>query len=259
MWKFDKASKRKSETDERLLDVLSDAMDIREIDKNVIMLHDPQSFEAEKFRMLKTKLLFSMTGKSPRVLMITSAAPGEGKSFISVNLAVSIAMTMDKYVLLVDCDLRRPSIHKYLGIEETEGLSEYLSGEVSGESIFKTTPVKKLTVLPAGNPPPNPSELMASQKMTDLIEDVKTRVKDRYVIIDSPPPKVSSEATFISSLADGVVLVIKHAKTARDQVEELIQSMGKEKIIGVVINQYASVREKFEGERYYKSYYKSKK
>lgn len=233
---------------------LKEIFDSTKIDRNLIMLHDPQSFEAEQFRMLRTKLLFPHSKEPPQSIMFTSVAPNEGKSFVSLNFAVSIAHSIDKYVLLLDCDLRRLSVHGYLGFGEVAGLSEYLNGVVPLSDLFMKTAVNKLTILPAGSVPPNPSELLSSPKMSELLKEVKSRFSDRFIIIDSPPPKITAESSVIANQVDGIVIVVNYNSTPREKIKELIDTFGKEKVIGLVVNQFDSIRDKFEGETYYRSY-----
>jgi capsular exopolysaccharide synthesis family protein len=126
----------------------------------------------------------------------------------------------------------------FFGQDNVNGLSEYLSNQASLSSLLRKTPIKKLTILPGGKPPHNPSELLSSQQMTKLLEEVKTRYKDRYIVIDSPPPILTAETSAISRHVDGVVLVVRYGKTSRKLVEELIQLLGKEKILGVVFNRF---------------------
>ncbi len=206
------------------------------IDKNMVVLLEPRSFEAEQFKILRTKLLFPASGKPVRTMMVTSAIPGEGKSFVAANLAVSIAQSIQEYVLLVDCDMRMPSIHKLFGFGKVPGLSEHLAGRTPIESLMLKTKVDKLSLLPAGEPPDNPSELLSSQIMSDFLKEVNDRYSDRYIIIDSPPPKLTAETYAISRQVDGILLVVKHGYTPRKMVKELVETIGKEKILGVVFN-----------------------
>lgn len=199
--------------------------------------HD-HNFASEQFKLLKTHLLFSNEGPPPRLIMITSALPGEGKSFVAANLAVSIAQNVNEHVLLIDCDLRRPRIHKIFGMGDTPGLSEYLkNGHDISEFLVKTLQ-EKLTLLPAGGVPANPLELIASQKMTDLLGEIKHRYNDRYVVIDSPPPHLTAESNALARIVDTVLLVIRQGSADRSIISELIGNLGKEKIGGVVFNRF---------------------
>lgn len=206
------------------------------LDKNLITYLKPHSFEAEQFRILKTAILFPHTGTPPRTIMVTSTAPGEGKSFVASNIAISIAQSIDEYVLLMDCDLRLPSLHTRFGFASLPGLSEYLRDERSLGSIMCKTAIDKLSLLPAGEPPANPSELISSDQMRRLIHEVKGRYQDRYIIIDSPPPYLTAEANALARQVDGIVIVVKPGKTKRSDLQDLIDTYGKEKIIGVVKN-----------------------
>ncbi|MCP4109816.1 MAG: CpsD/CapB family tyrosine-protein kinase [Desulfobacteraceae bacterium] len=211
--------------------------DNNSIDNNLVALLKPHSFESEQFKMLRTKLLFPGSGNAPRSIMVTSAALKEGKSFTAANLAISIAQTTDRYVLLVDSDLRTPCIHTLFGFGEVRGLSEYLSGEVALSSLLLRTKVNGLTILPGGAPPHNPSELLSSEKMTELLGEVKDKYSDRYVVIDSPPPLIMAGTTVIARQVEGIVVVVKYGSTPVDLLTELIDTVEKEKILGIIINE----------------------
>ena len=165
--------------------------DINKIDKNLVSLLQPQSLAAEQFKILRTSILFPASGKRPRSIMVTSVAEGEGKSFVAANLAVSVATHVNWNVLLVDCDLRRPSIHRQFGFSKVPGLSHYLLTGTKLPLLLKRTAVKHLTILPAGRPPDNPSELLSSERMAAFIDELVARYKDRLIILDSPPAKLA--------------------------------------------------------------------
>ncbi|WP_291463586.1 polysaccharide biosynthesis tyrosine autokinase [Desulfobacula sp.] len=206
------------------------------IDPMLVTGLKPHSIEAEQFRQLKNNILFPEKGNPPRCIMITATSPGEGKSFVAANLAISIAQNIDEHVLLVDCDLRSPSIDSMFGFNNIQGLSEYLSKAKPLSSLLVKTFLNKLTLLPAGTIPTNPSELLSSEQMRRLIHEVKLRYTDRYIIIDTPPPYLTSETSAISRQVDGIIIVIQQGKTRKKDVLDLIDIYGKEKIIGVVYN-----------------------
>jgi len=206
------------------------------VDPNLITWVRPRSIEAEMFKILRSNILFPAKGKPPRSIMITSAVPAEGKSFVAANLAVSIAQNINEHVLLMDCDMRKPSIHTMFGFSGVPGLAEYLGGDQELARLFLKSGVDKLTLLPGGDPPPNPAELLSSKKMNALLEEVKTRYSDRYVIIDSPPPQLTAETSAMARQVDGVILVIRAGHTPRDMVAELIDIIDRQKIIGCVLN-----------------------
>ena len=206
-------------------------------DKNLIAYHSPQSFEAEQFRMLRTNILFPSGGKpSPRTILVTSALPGEGKSFVASNLALTIAQNIDKHVLLIDCDMRRPTVHKIFGYENLPGLSNYLMGDATLPELLIRTGNNHLSILPGGPAPSNPAELLSSNRMLALLREVRSRYDDRYIIIDSPPPHLTAESKALAQFVDGILLVVKFGRTNRDLIAELVDKFQKDKILGVVAN-----------------------
>jgi capsular exopolysaccharide synthesis family protein len=210
--------------------------DSARIEPDLVSLTNPEGPEAELFKLLRTRILFPPSGRPPRTILVTSAVAEEGKSFVASNLAVNIAKNVDEHVLLVDCDLRKPSIHAKFGFNGVKGLSEYLAAGVELQSLLLKAGVAKLTLLTSGTPPPNPSELITSAKMAALIEELKSRYDDRYIIIDSPPPMMAPETSAIAKWVDGILIVVKYG-TPMDLVEEIVAQLDRDKIIGVVINQ----------------------
>jgi exopolysaccharide/PEP-CTERM locus tyrosine autokinase len=197
----------------------------------------PHSPASEQFRLLKNNILFPEKGNPPKTIMVTSASPHEGKSFVAANLAVSIAQSIDEYVLLMDCDLRSPTIHTLFGYDDKgQGLSDYLANSIPLSSVLKKTSVNKLTLLTAGQIPSNPSELLSSDQMRRLLHEVKLRYNDRYVIIDTPPPYMTSETNAIARFVDGIILVVRQGKTRTKEVADILDIYGREKILGVVTN-----------------------
>ena len=197
----------------------------------------PHSPESEQFRMLKTTILFPDKGLPPRTIMITSSAPGDGKSFVAANLAVSMANGIDEHVLLMDCDLRKPTLHRLFGFSDTiSGLSEYLTRGAPLASILKKTRVPKLTLLPCGTPPSNPSELISSDQMKKLIQEVRSRYPDRYIILDAPPPDVTSEANALARQVEAIIIVVKAGYSKKTALKDIVETYGRKKILGVVKN-----------------------
>lgn len=186
--------------------------------------------------------------------MVTSTFPGEGKTFVAANLAVSIAMGIDEYVLLIDCDLRRPRLHEMLGYSNCDGLHEYLTGESQLPDLIIRTEIDKLSILPAGKTPPNPTELLSSTRMKEFLEEVRERYQDRFIIVDSTPMQFTAEASILANYVDGIILVIMAQKSPRKAIQEAIKSLGKEKILGVVFNGHSKAYGYYD--RYYNRYYK---
>ncbi|MCP4748636.1 MAG: polysaccharide biosynthesis tyrosine autokinase [Desulfobacteraceae bacterium] len=208
----------------------------KKIDEKIITYFEPQSIESDLFRVLRTNLLFDSGEKRIRTILVTSAMPGDGKSFVSANLSVCIAQGIEEYVLLMDCDIRRPTIHKILGLNQIEGISDYLATDNGLAQYIRNTDIPKLSVIPGGKPPANPTELLTSKKMKSLLDEVVSRYNDRYIIIDSPPPAMASETKAIAKFVDAIIIVVKARKTPRKAVSELIESLGKENVLGIVFN-----------------------
>ena len=204
--------------------------------RSLFVLEDPRSPVAEQFRALRTRILTFAREKNLKILLVTSCLAAEGKSTVASNLAISIARGINEYALLVDCDLRRPTIHKLFRLNNGTGLSNYLSDNMPLSQILSKTGIEKLSVLPAGIPPDNPTELLSSHKMADLLTELKKQYEDRYIIIDSSPAHQTPETIVISKHVDGIILVVKSGATSRDIIKDTVASLGQEKIIGVVFN-----------------------
>ena len=194
----------------------------------------------ESFRMLRSRILHPENGEKPlRTIMVTSSAPSEGKSFVSANLGVSIAQGLDQHALIVDCDLRRPTLARLFGlsISAHRGLADYLYDESCQlTDLLQKTAVDKLTILPSGLPPDNPAELLASSRMSNLVEELSSRYADRLIIFDSPPFQVASESAILAKHVDGVVVVIGYGRSDRNQIRTMVDTLGRSRIIGVVFN-----------------------
>src|ERR1700686_3171066 len=173
----------------------------------------PQSQMAESYRALPTSLLLSNLGAPPKVIMVTSARPQEGKTTTSINTAIVLAQKGVR-VLLVDADLRRPSVHKTLGMGPRSGLSNVLTGSATLQQTITTSPIlPNLFIMPAGTPPPNPAELLASSNMRDLI--VELRELYDHIVIDTPPTLSVTDAVVLSPRADATILVIRSGQTTK--------------------------------------------
>ncbi len=227
-----------------------------DIDEKIISYHLPGSYEAEQFRLLKTGLIFSKKNKIPKTIMVTSAEPDDGKSFIASNLAVTFAQSLDSHVVLMDCDLRNSTIHKIFGIPDSHlGLSDWLDGEVEFQSMLYKTQIEKFSIIPGGKVITNPSEMLSSTKMIHLLDELKSRYHDRYIIIDTPPPLLTAEAIALATLVDGILIVVKHEKTSRKTIKKMIEVIGQDKILGIILNKYDVRAEKYYGYGKYGKYY----
>lgn len=203
-----------------------------------------RSIIAEEYRAIKRPLIKNAFDQSAarvdraNLIMVTSALPGEGKSFTSINLAMSIAMEMDHTVLLVEADVAKPAVVRYLGVSEAEkGLVDYLSDDqLQLEELLVRTNVPKLTLLRAGQSHPHSTELLASKNMLRLTQELSQRYPDRVVILDAPPLLVSSEAAVLAGLVGQIVLVVESGVTPKHLVKDALSLLGNEKIIGIVLN-----------------------
>jgi capsular exopolysaccharide synthesis family protein len=213
---------------------------------------------SESFKMLRAKILTRDVDSLPRAILVTSPEPLDGKTMVSANLAISIAQGINEYVVLVDCDLRKPSLGRYLGLDTHQGgISEYLENGTSVAPYLVKTSLSKLTVLPGGKIPPNPSELLSSHKMHLLVEELKNRYEDRYLIFDATPAQFAAETAFLTSIVDAVLLVVRAGKTAKKSILQAMENIDHSKIIGVVFN--ASNASAIDYGHYYKHYRKGKK
>jgi len=220
----------------------------------ILILDDNQkSSFAEAFRSLRTSVLLSHAERPPRTILFTSSSPGEGKTTTSVNTAISLAQ-MGARVLLVDGDLRKPGLHKVFNIKGQPGLSAYLTRPIELDSVTAPSPIENLAVICSGAIPPNPSELLSSSKMRDAVK----RLGEQYdfVIIDSPPVS-TPDALILSTLVDGVILVIRCGETPRELVHRAKQSLEdvNAKIFGVVLNRVDVNRDGYYYYYYYRYYY----
>ena len=208
-------------------------------DERLDMIANESVYAAESFRVLRSQILFPEDGRpAPRTVMVTSSAPAEGKSMVAVNLALALARGVDQYALLVDCDLRRPTLAKILGLGSVgkRGLANYLNHEAEIQDLILRTSVSKLSLLPSGPPPVNPAELLSSGRMKELIAELHDRYSDRFVIFDSPPFQAAAEANVLAKAVDGVVIVVGYGKSDRRKVKAMVETLGPDKVYGVVFN-----------------------
>lgn len=230
------------------------------LDYHLYMYHMPYSYTAEQIRKIRTHIFHVEDRAVPRVIMITSAVPGEGKSVIAANLAIAIAKGEDQHVLLVECDLRKPRLHTIFKFPPGMGLSEIVQGKADLESCLIKTPIDKLTILPAAQTPPaNPSELLESQSMRAIIQEVGSRYADRFVIIDTPPIQATVDPRILADQVDGILFVARHRHTGAGDVRSALASLPQEKVIGTVLNGMSELPSRqYKYKRYsYNKYYHS--
>lgn len=213
---------------------------------------------AEQFRVIKRPLLTNAFNKGPgmikngNLIMVTSGLAGEGKSFCTVNLAMSIAMEMDRTVLLVDADVARPTVPKILGLGVERGLMDILLDEdLKLADVLLKTDIEKLTLLSAGRRHSHSTELLASESMGELLKELAQRYSDRVVIFDSPPLLLTSEARVLASQMGQIVLVVEAETTSQQVVKETLRQIESCDVVNLIYNKARS----FSGGEYYGSYY----
>jgi protein-tyrosine kinase len=194
---------------------------------------------ADVFRILRTKVLQRMRSENTNVLAITSPTGGVGKSLVAVNLAVSIALDTNYSVLLVDMDLRRPSVHKYFGLTPNFGLSSYCIDNKPIAELLINPGIKSLVILPVGKPTRRSSELLSTAKMLDFAAELKIRYPNRMVIIDLPPLLVTDDALAFMPNVDACMLVAAEGKTTTDELERSLQLIDDKKYLGTILNKSA--------------------
>lgn len=202
----------------------------------LITMEDKRSPMAEAYRHLRTSLLFSSAGKPPQTILVTSSQPSEGKTTTAINTAITLAQSGAE-VVLVDCDLRRPRLHSHFNLENTRGLTNYLSGDKDTENLIRTyDDLPNLKIVTSGPIPPNPAELLSSNEMRNLLTFLTGRFK--HVIIDSPPAISFTDAAILSTQVDGVVLVAMANKSSIHLMRQFKQRVGNigARIYGVVLN-----------------------
>ncbi|SHH46836.1 CpsD/CapB family tyrosine-protein kinase [Clostridium grantii] len=218
----------------------------------LIVKRDAKSVSAEAYRTLRTNIQYSSVDKEMKTILLTSAGPGEGKSSTTGNLAYTLA-TVDKKVVIVDCDMRKPSVHKKMRLSNTVGLSNYLAGEVKLEEALQLID-KNIFVITSGPIPPNPADMLGSNKMKALISKLEENFD--YVLLDTPPVIAVTDAQVLAGNVDGVVLVVASKQADKDAVvraKELLLKVGAN-IIGVVLNKVEMRKGKGYGYQYYYYY-----
>jgi succinoglycan biosynthesis transport protein ExoP len=205
------------------------------LDPMLIAHYKSMSVEAESYRAVRTALYFGTQGEGHRVIQVTSPSKGDGKSLLIANLAVSIAQS-NKRVILVDADCRRPRLHKVFALKAPVGLASVIAGKVELEAAVQPTDIPGLDVLPAGPVPPNPSELLTSPQFPALLETLRGRYD--FVLVDTPPLLAVTDPCVVAARVDGLFLVIKLSKDARpkgERAREILTSLGV-KVFGVIVN-----------------------
>lgn len=226
-------------------------------ERNFVSMATERRLIYEEFRVIKRKLInnafgsLSTTLKHPNLILVTSSRPGEGKTFTSVNLALSIALEQDKTVLLVDADVLRPNVSRTLEISTQLGLTDYLSSnDVDVADIIYSTNVERLKIITAGKPHHLSTELLASDKMLELVQEFASRYPDRIVIFDAPPLLGVNETCVMAGMCGQAVVVLEENKTKLHELDKALSLLPKELAVGFVINKAYYSRDKGYGYGY---------
>ena len=222
--------------------------------RDLVTVHSPKSAAAESYRSIRTGILFSSADAAPRTIVFTSASPDEGKTMTAANIGVAMANAGSR-VLLLDCDMRRPRIHKIFGVDRKIGLSSILVGTGSAKDAIVPSSVENLDILPVGPIPPNPSEIIGSKKMGLLLSDLKKQY-DR-VLIDSPPISAVTDAVILAQMADSLLLVVRAGETPRQVIQHALAQVRSvnANILGAVLNAVSVGRDSYYYYQYYYYYY----
>ncbi len=209
----------------------------------------PDSPEIDFYKILRTQIQHRTKDKGWNTIMVTSANPGEGKTLTSINLSITFAKEFNQTVLLVDSDLVRQNIHKYLGFESEQGLIDYLVDDRPLKDFIVWPGIDKLTLISGGRTIHDSSELLGSPRMKSLIQEMKTRYPDRYVFFDVPPVLGGADAIVLAPLVDCIIMVVVEGQTSIHDIEKALQLLPQEKFLGFVLN-----RQKFPTRSYYYAY-----
>ncbi|MBV4432331.1 CpsD/CapB family tyrosine-protein kinase [Clostridium tyrobutyricum] len=218
----------------------------------LITIQDPKSPVSEAYRTLRTNIQFSSVDNEVQTIMITSSGPGEGKSTTSSNLAAVMAESGAE-TIIIDCDQRKPTLHKKFLVSNKKGLSDVLAGKAEFKDAVVSTGIDNLDLLTSGTKPPNPSGLLASRRMKTFIEELKE--KYRYIIVDTPPVIAVTDAQIVSTYVDGCILVVASSQADRDAAQKAKKLLEKvnANILGTVLNKVEAKGKGYYG--YYYSYY----
>ena len=215
-------------------------LDHKLLQKNRILIDKTNDKANTAYKLLRTQIEQRMLAKDWSTLAVTSASPGQGKSLTSINLAISLARPAHNSVLLVDLDLRRPSIHKYFGYEPEYGISDCLTEDLPVSEILFNPGIERLVIAPGKDSIYDSSELLASPKVGSFVNEIKNRYKSRYVIFDLPPVLATDDAMAFSPYIDAVLLVIEDEVTTKDQLKQTLEMLEGTNIIGTVLNKSKS-------------------
>jgi protein-tyrosine kinase len=223
-------------------------LDSARLRRNRCVCFFPEAPELGYYKLLRTQIVQRCKPNNWNTIMITSAVPGEGKTLTSINLAATFAKAFGQTALLVDCDLQRQSVHRYLGVSSAAGLADHLRNGMPLNDIIMWPGVEKLTVISGGQPVQDSAELISSPRMAELVEEMKGRYSDRYIFFDLPPLLAEADALAFAPLADCFLMVV-HPGTSFGDIQRALALVPMEKFLGFALN-----RVEASSDGYYYSY-----
>jgi protein-tyrosine kinase len=206
-----------------------------QLDGHLVAALAPTSLAAEQYRSLRTRIKRAESGRALRAIAITSPNKGDGKSLTAANLALTMAQEFQQRVLLIDCDMRRPSVHTLFGLSEGPGLADVLMNVAELDHALVSLPEHHLTVLPAGAPPSNPAELLGSAAMRRVLDTLRTRF-DR-ILIDVPPVAPLADLHILAPVVDGLLMIVRAGVTPKPAIERALAGLDSGKVLGLVLNE----------------------
>jgi protein-tyrosine kinase len=212
--------------------------DLRSYKSYPIVALDKGSPAAEQYKILREQVKKLRAEMGARCLSVTSPVKGDGKSIVATNLAAAMALGNEERVLLIDCDLRDPQVHQYFGLQRSPGLTDYLTSS-SNENVLnyvRETSIPGLQVLTAGRSSSLSSELLATEKMRNLMDEIRLKFHSHQIILDTPPVLSTPEPLILAGKVDGIIMVIRAGKTPRDCLSEALETLKSDKIMGIVLN-----------------------
>ena len=215
----------------------------RHLIKNRLATLSSHPIILDRYNLLRTQILQNTRDNGSNTILVTSVNKGEGKTLTAINLALSISRELSHTVLLVDADLKCPTIAKFFGLAIDKGLSDYLMYGIPLLELLVNPGIGKLTILPGGKGISHSTELLGSPRMAELVKEIKGRYPDRYIIFDSPPILSSADTLVFSSYVDSILLVVEAGKTSSEQIKEAMVLLKGKHVLGTVLNK-AEIKEK---------------
>lgn len=209
-----------------------------EWDPLLVSYLDPSSGVAENIRRLRSKIFHTKSGTPYKKILVTSSGAGAGKSFVCANLGVSIAQGLDEHALMIDCDLRRSKLGSMFKVPNKRGLVDHLQSGEELSGLITKSGMRKLSIIPAGPKPINPAELLGSEKVIKMLDELKNRYDDRFILLDTAPFEYASETAVLAKHVDGVIVVVRWGGESREKIKKMVDALGRDKIIGIVFNAY---------------------